>query len=163
VRAEIYDVMRFWLGRGVDGFRVDVIWHLMKDPQLRDNPINPAYREGQQPKLRLIPLNTADLPEVHNVIEEMRAVVDEFGGRVLIGEIYLPLEKLVAYYGRDLRGCHLPFNFSLLQVDWHAREFAIRWNEISPVSVLGATAHERQCNGIRARMPASRRWIRGCR
>src|SRR4051794_2609753 len=37
---------------------------------------------------------------------------------------YLPLEKLVAYYGRDLRGCHLPFNFSLLQVDWHARTIA---------------------------------------
>ncbi len=124
VRAAIYDVMRFWLERGVDGFRVDVIWHLMKDPQFRDNPINPAYREGQQPKLRLVPLYTADLPEVHNVIEKMRTVVDEFGGRVLIGEIYLPLEKLVAYYGRDLRGCHLPFNFSLLQVDWRARTIA---------------------------------------
>ncbi|HEX3411352.1 MAG TPA: alpha-amylase family glycosyl hydrolase, partial [Stellaceae bacterium] len=49
---------------------------------------------------------------------------DEFGGRVLIGEIYLPLEKLVVYYGRDLRGCHLPFNFSLLQIDWHARAIA---------------------------------------
>ena len=58
------------------------------------------------------------------MIEEMRAVVDEFGERVLLGEIYLPLEKLVAYYGRDLRGCHLPFNFSLLQVEWHARTIA---------------------------------------
>ena len=124
VRAAIYDVKRFWLGRGVDGFRVDVIWHLMKDPQFRDNPINPDYREGQQPKLRLVPLYTTDLPEVHDVIEEMRAVVDEFGERVLIGEIYLPLEKLVAYYGRDLRGCHLPFNFSLLQVEWRARTIA---------------------------------------
>src|SRR5947209_4312588 len=96
----------------------------MKDPRFRDNPINPAYCEGQQPKLRLVPLYTADLPEVHNVIEEMRTVLDEFGGRILIGEIYLPLEKLVAYYGRDLRGCHLPFNFSLLQADWHARTIA---------------------------------------
>jgi alpha-glucosidase len=51
VRTAIYDVMRFLLRRGVDGFRVDVIWHLMKDPQFRDNPINPAYREGQQPIL----------------------------------------------------------------------------------------------------------------
>jgi len=43
---------------------------------------------------------------------------------MLIGEIYLPIEKLVAYYGRDLRGCHLAFNFSLLLVDWHARTIA---------------------------------------
>jgi len=47
-------------------------------------------------------------------------VIEEFDKRMLIGEIYLPIEKLVAYYGRDLRGCHLPFNFSLLLVEWHA-------------------------------------------
>jgi alpha-glucosidase len=124
VRAAIYEVMRFWLRRGVDGFRVDAIWHLMKDPLFRDNPLNPDFQEGEQPKRRLIPLYTADLPEVHEVIEQMRAVVDEFPERLLIGEIYLPLEKLVAYYGRDLRGCHLPFNFSLLQVEWRARTIA---------------------------------------
>jgi alpha-glucosidase len=124
VHAAIYDVMRFWLKRGVDGFRVDVVWRLLKDPLLRDNPLNPDYRETQPPQRRLIPLYTADLPEVHDVIAEMRTVVDEFDQRVLIGEIYLPIEKLVAYYGRDLRGCHLPFNFSLLLVDWHARIIA---------------------------------------
>jgi alpha-glucosidase len=53
-----------------------------------------------------------------------RTVVDEFDKRMLIGEIYLPIEKLVAYHGRDLRGCHLPFNFSLLLVDWQARTIA---------------------------------------
>jgi alpha-glucosidase len=124
VRAAIYDVMRFWLKRGVDGFRVDAVWHLLKDPLLRNNPPNPDYQETQPPQHRLMPLYTADLPEVHDVIAEMRNVVDEFDKRVLIGEIYLPIEKLVAYYGRDLRGCHLPFNFSLLLVDWHARTIA---------------------------------------
>src|SRR5690606_12965256 len=54
----------------------------------------------------------------------MRSVVEEFGERLLIGEIYLPLEKLVAYYGRELRGVHLPFNFSLLLVAWHAPTIA---------------------------------------
>ena len=165
VRAAIYDVMRFWLGRGVDGFRVDVIWHLMKDPQFRDNPINPDYCEGQQPKLRLVPLHTADLPEVHDVIREMRAVVDEFGERVLIGEIYLPLEKLVAYYGRDLRGCHLPFNFSLLQVEWHARTIAKLIDEYEGLLPPGGLAElgARQsrppahCQPGRARAGADRR------
>ncbi|HJU14857.1 MAG TPA: alpha-amylase family glycosyl hydrolase [Stellaceae bacterium] len=124
VREAIYDVMRFWLGRGVDGFRVDVIWRLLKDPLFRDNPANPDYREGQPPQRRLIPLYTADLPEVHDVIAEMRGVSDAFDERVLIGEIYLPVDRLVAYYGRDLRGCHLPFNFNLLLTEWRAAKIA---------------------------------------
>ena len=48
------------------------------------------------------------------MIAEMRRVIDEFDNRVLIGEIYLPLERLVAYYGNDLAGAQLPFNFALL-------------------------------------------------
>ena len=110
VRHAIHDVMRFWLARGVDGFRVDVIWQLLKDQQFRNNPINPDWKPGQPPSEQLIPLYTADLPEVHDIIGELRRVINEFDGRVLIGEIYLPIEKLVAYYGRDLTGVHLPFN-----------------------------------------------------
>src|SRR5271170_264096 len=49
VREAIYDVMRFWLGKGVDGFRVDVIWHLIKDAEFRDNPPNPNYHDGRPP------------------------------------------------------------------------------------------------------------------
>ena len=49
VREAIYEVMRFWLRKGVDGFRVDVIWHLIKDAEFRDNPPNPDYREGRPP------------------------------------------------------------------------------------------------------------------
>ncbi len=124
VRAAMYDVMRFWLRRGVDGFRVDVLWHLIKDDQFRDNPLNPSFRPGDPPHHALVPLYTADRPEVHDVIGEMRCVVDEFSDRVLIGEIYLPIERLVAYYGRDLAGVHLPFNFSLLSAQWRARAIA---------------------------------------
>ncbi len=121
VRNAVYDVMRFWLRKGVDGFRVDVIWHLIKDAQFRDNPPNPHYREGHSPHQQIIPLYSTDQPEVHDVIAEMRAVVDEFGARVLIGEIYLPIERLVAYYGKELLGAHMPFNFALLSAVWNAR------------------------------------------
>jgi alpha-glucosidase len=124
VRHAIYQVMRFWLARGVDGFRVDVIWHLIKDDAFRDNPLNPDFGPGQAPHHAHVPLYTADRPEVHDVIAEMRRVVDEFGERLLIGEIYLPIERLVTYYGRDLTGTHLPFNFTLLQAPWHARSLA---------------------------------------
>jgi alpha-glucosidase len=114
--------MRFWLARGVDGFRVDVIWHLIKDAEFRDNPPNPAYVPARPPHERLLPLYTADRPEVHDVVAGLRRVVDAFDGRVLIGEIYLPIERLVAYYGADLRGANLPFNFTLLSAPWKARE-----------------------------------------
>ena len=120
----MHDVMRFWLRKGVDGFRVDVIWHLIKDAQFRDNPENPGYVLGEPPNQRLVPLYTTDLPEVHNVIRGLRQVIDEFPERLLVGEIYLPLNRLVAYYGNDLEETHLPFNFPLLETQWHARDIA---------------------------------------
>ena len=121
VRNAIHDVMRFWLRRGVDGFRVDAVWYLMKDEQFRDNPPSPNFRPGGLPRDALIPLYTADLPEVHAAISGMRRVLDEFPNRVLLGEIYLPIERLVAYYGRDLEGVHFPYNFALLTAKWEAR------------------------------------------
>ncbi len=124
VRNAIYDVMRFWMRRGADGFRVDVIWHLIKDDQFRDNPTNPDAGADAPPHERLLPLYTTDRPELHQVIAEMRRVVDEFPDRVLIGEIYLPVERLAAYYGQKLDGLHLPFNFSLLSSRWDARVIA---------------------------------------
>jgi alpha-glucosidase len=121
VREAIYDVMRFWLGKGVDGFRVDVIWHLIKDAQFRDNPPNPHYHGGRPPHEEILTQYSTDQPEVHEVIAEMRRVTDAFGSRVLIGEIYLPLQRLVAYYGNDLTGAQMPFNFALLSTLWSAR------------------------------------------
>jgi alpha-glucosidase len=124
VVGAMHEVMRFWLRKGVDGFRVDVIWHLIKDAQFRDNPENPHCMADQPPNQRLVPLYTTDLPEVHDVIRGLRKIIDEFPERLLIGEIYLPLDRLVAYYGSDLKEAHLPFNFSLLETRWHAREIA---------------------------------------
>jgi alpha-glucosidase len=127
VVAALHGVMRFWLDRGVDGFRVDVIWRLIKDDQFRDNPPNPVPPEARvdrAPHRDLIPFYTADRPEVHTVIAGLRRVVDAYDDRVLIGEIYLPPDRLVAYYGRDLEGAHLPFNFALIETPWNARGLA---------------------------------------
>lgn len=121
VREAIYDAMRFWLRKGVDGFRVDVIWHLIKDAEFRDNPPNPNFVEGRPPHEKILTQYSTDQPEVHEVIAEMRRVIDEFDHRVLIGEIYLPLHRLVAYYGNDLAGAQMPFNFALLSTLWSAR------------------------------------------
>ena len=129
VRRAMHDIMRFWLDHGVDGFRVDVMWHLAKDEAFRDNPPNPDWCEGQPDYRRLLPVYSTDRPEVHALVREMRAVIDDYPERVLIGEIYLPVEKLVAYYGEalpegGLSGAHLPFNFSLIEAPWTAEAIA---------------------------------------
>ncbi len=124
VREAMHEALRFWLQRGADGFRVDVIWHLIKDKDFRDNRRNPAWTPKDLDIERLVQVYSADQPEVHGVIAGLRRVVDEFEDRVLIGEIYLPLERLVAYYGENLSGAHLPFNFHLLQTPWGASEIA---------------------------------------
>ena len=117
----MHEVLRFWMRRGVDGFRVDVIHHLAKDPDLRDNPSNPEWQPGQNPYRSQLAVHTADRPEVHEVIAGLRAVVDEFPGRMLVGELYLPLERLMLYYGAGGRGLQLPFNFQLIRLPWEAR------------------------------------------
>jgi alpha-glucosidase len=117
-------VLRFWLERGVDGFRVDVLWHLVKHADFPDNPPNPAWRPGMDPYQALVPLHTTDLPEVQGIVARMRNLLDEYRDRVLIGEIYLPIERLVKYYGARLQGAHLPFNFQLVQAPWDAAHIA---------------------------------------
>jgi alpha-glucosidase len=124
VQEAMHGVMRFWLDRGVDGFRVDVIWHLIKDDQFRANPPNPQYRPGEWAYRELLATYTTDRPEVHQIIAGMRAVVDQYPDRLLIGEIYLPVERLVTYYGSGGDGCHLPFNFQLIELPWNAQSIA---------------------------------------
>jgi alpha-glucosidase len=131
VRREMYAAMRFWLERGVDGFRVDVLWHLIKDAALRDNPPNPDYNPGpgHAPYTALNPTYSTDQPEVHEIVEQMRELLDRYSERVLIGEIYLPIHQLVTYYGREGRGAHLPFNFQLITLPWDAQRIAAAISE----------------------------------
>lgn len=117
-------VLRFWLDRGIDGFRVDVIHRMMKDEHFRDNPPNPAYAGTGNPYNALLPVHSADLPEVHGIIRRMREVLDEYPERMMVGEIYLPVERLMRYYGENGTGLHMPYNFQLLEVPWDAATIA---------------------------------------
>lgn len=114
------DVMRFWLDRGVDGFRVDVITALVKDEKLLDEPENPN-RDGVEPFNRLQHIYSNNHPDVHKIIRQMRRVMDEYDDRVMIGEIWgLSNEELIKYYGEHEAECHLPFNFGFIRVPWDA-------------------------------------------
>lgn len=133
VQKAMLDVLRFWLDKGVDGFRVDVMWHMIKDDQFRDNPPNPDYTDDQSPYEQHLQTYTTDQPKVHDIVRMMREVMDEYDERVLIGEIYLPIEKLVTYYGEDNKGAHLPFNFQLVVLPWKAQEIQAAINKYEGV------------------------------
>ncbi len=124
VRAAMHDVLHFWFKRGIDGFRIDTVHHLFEVSSLADNPPNPDFKPGMAPTLALDRRHQYDQPEVHEALREFRRIADSYGGRVLIGEIYLPLKRIVTYYGPDLSGVHLPFNFHLIGARWQAKTLA---------------------------------------
>jgi alpha-glucosidase len=115
------DVLRFWLDRGIDGFRIDALRQVIKDDQFRDDPLDAAWTPGKDPYLSRVHLYSTDRPELMDVVHEFRALAETYGDRVMIGELYLPIERLMAYYGTDGRGLHLPFNFHLILTAWGAR------------------------------------------
>ncbi|HET6439345.1 MAG TPA: alpha-amylase family glycosyl hydrolase [Anaeromyxobacter sp.] len=127
VRRAMLDTLRFWLERGVDGFRIDVAHRIMKDPLLRDNPPNPGVRQFHKdmgPYGSQLHLHDGAHPDVHEVYREVRRLVDSYGAerpRMTIGEIHLfDPRALVAFYGSQLDELHMPFNFTLLGTPWEA-------------------------------------------
>lgn len=130
VQEAMLGVMKFWLDKGVDGFRVDVMWHMIKDARLRNNPVaaGTTFQETDLNYNYLDPVFSTDQPEVHGIVRMMRKLIDGYDERLLIGEIYLPIHKLIAYYGQDRDGAHLPFNFQLLTLPWDA---AVVWQTIN--------------------------------
>ena len=130
VRRAIEDVMRFWLDRGVDGFRIDVAHKLAKDPELADNPLIGAdqVEEGLSRSERLlrgarrrVRLHDNDWPEVHDILRRFRRLLDRYDDRMAVGEVYLlDLRDLVRYYGEAGDELHLAHNFVFLHQPWRA-------------------------------------------
>jgi len=106
----MYDTMRFWMKKGVAGFRLDAVPHLFEDPQLRDEPVTkPGKNAYGDPFLN--PEYTSNLPECHEVLREMRKVTDEFPGAVLVGETYVPgVKELAKMYGPNHDELQLPMD-----------------------------------------------------
>jgi alpha-glucosidase len=115
VEKEMFDTMRWWFKRGVYGFRLDAVDTLFEDQKLTDNPPLPgidAYGEPNQDHR-----NDRNLPEVHTELQKMRRVVDEYRGRILIGETYTSTPQALAeYYGSHDNELQMPmyFNFTTI-------------------------------------------------
>lgn len=125
VLKAVLEAMRFWLEKGVDGFRVDVMWYLIKDELFRDNPINPDYKEGMPSSEQLIQAFSSNQPEVHGVVQQFRQLLDEYQEKVMIGELYLSIDKMVDYYGANNQGAHLPGNHQLLLLPWDPQKIGV--------------------------------------
>lgn len=123
VRKALLDVLRFWLDRGADGVRIDVAHMLMKDPEFRDNPEAPGGHHNefdlQHPDFgSQLHVHDRRHPDTFAALAEIRAVADEYAGRVTIAEIEaMPWSAWAEYY---TAGMHLPFPFRLLETHWRA-------------------------------------------
>jgi glycosidase len=126
LRAEMFDTIRMWLGRGVDGFRLDIFGSIMQDEALRDNDRRPGLHNGI-PRLQT-PNRTLNTDENFALAGDLREVCDEFDGdRVLIGEVFGPPSVLRRYVQDEGRaGLHLVFLFDFLA----ARYSAARYREL---------------------------------
>lgn len=146
VKEAMFEVARFWLDRGVDGFRIDVAHYILKDPLLRDNP--PAG-EGRLASHR--PMGEYDSQlhlydkghsDVHSVYREFRKLLDSYSAvrpRVSIGEIHIfEWAEWASYYGAELDELHMPFNFSLLGIEWRAQAVRRAVDALEAVLAPGA-------------------------
>ena len=124
VRAAMFDAARFWLDRGVDGFRIDVAPMVMKDPQLRDNPLNPNPATWQAMGSWATQRHDNDHahPDMHELYRSFRTLLESYpGDRVSIGELHHPDYGVWAsYYGERQDEIHVPFNFHLTYSPWTA-------------------------------------------
>jgi alpha-glucosidase len=129
VKAAMLNILRFWLERGVDGFRLDVAHFIMKDPELRDNPPNPDIGKAEFPAGDYpTQLHIHDIahPDVHQVFREVRQLLDSYSReqpRYSVGEIHLfNWEEWAKYYGENLDELHMPFNFAFIrQTPFHPK------------------------------------------
>jgi alpha-glucosidase len=120
VRAAMGDAMRFWMKRGVDGFRVDASAVLSKDSLLRDNPPDPEAGDSKPPPQRFKNIFNDDRPEAMSYLAEVRNVLDEFEDRMLCGEVQGKIDRIGHFYGERKPRLHLPLNFALLDTPWDA-------------------------------------------
>ena len=125
LKVAMLETLRFWLRRGVDGFRLDACHFAMKDPEYRSNPVLERPEHGYKnlgEYDRLVHLHDRGHPDIHGLFRDVRAVLDEFSPgrpRFSVGEIHLEGEEWASYYGAGDE-LHMPYHFGMLHGDWTA-------------------------------------------
>ncbi|MFF7891453.1 glycoside hydrolase family 13 protein [Streptomyces sp. NPDC007907] len=164
VREEFESILRFWFGRGVDGFRIDVAHGLVKHPELPDLP--PRRDPDDERPRQHVDHPHWDRDEVHEIYRSWRKVADEFpGDRSFVAEAWADTpERLAAYVRRD--GLHTAFNFDFLMSSWDAKDLrSVIDGSLGMLGAVGAPATWVLSNHDVVRHPSRygrrtvRRWV----
>lgn len=130
LRREMFELARYWLDMGVDGFRLDVINWFIKDEGFRSNPRTFKSVDLQKH------IYDRNRPETVGICHELRSITDSYDERMLVGEVYTDDASLAAsYYGNGSDALHMTFNFNFLFQPWRAeslRRSAINWYKCLP-------------------------------
>lgn len=128
VREEMQNVLRFWLEKGVDGFRADAVWHLSKDKALRDDPVDPHYKGDKDDYGAFIHKYCKYGPKLFEYLEDMAQVVAEYDNRFIVLENYPDphhgdiVSQYRSFYNID-PSVSAPFNFEGMFVPWSAEAY----------------------------------------
>lgn len=125
VQREMMDTLKFWLQRGVDGFRTDAIYHMIKDDQFRNDPPNPDYVPGKGDLFgSLLHVYSQGRPELKDTTNTMCHVLSEHAeATYMVSEAYLGLPQMAEMYKACDNSLHAPLNFNLIDMPWRARAF----------------------------------------
>jgi alpha-glucosidase len=131
VVAAMHNVLRYWFERGIDGFRIDVMGMIVKQPDLADNGSDPTWKAGEREHGRLLWTNNRNYPDVYPAVQAIRRVFDEYPDKMAVGEVFGSAEEVALFYGDGTApGLHLAFNFQFILEDeqgftpWDARAMA---------------------------------------
>jgi alpha-glucosidase len=159
VKKAMFDAVRFWLDMGVDGFRLDAIGTVYEDPDLPDQKSNytlsemrsmdwasmtPEQRKGMIAEYEAMFGYQSEQPGLHDLLKELRAVVDEYDGdRLLVGE-----SDEIMYHGTANDELHMVFNFPLMRTE-RLTSMWVRSNQQQRLAELAAVSPEAwPCNTL---------------
>lgn len=125
VRDEMADILKFWLTRGVDGFRTDAVYHIVKDEEFRDDPPNPNYIAGRQdPYESLLHIYSQGRPELKETTNTLCNVLGVHSNDVyMVSEAYIGVPQMAEFYKACDNGLHAPLNFNLMTTPWDGESF----------------------------------------
>ena len=139
VQSEMKKIMEFWIGRGVDGFRVDALYHFIEDSLYRDDPPNPDFIPGDDPYKSLLHIHSKGQAELPEAMKIFREIIAEHKDIFIVSEVYAPVPKLKEMYAICPGEQYAPFNFNLIGLPWKASAYKKSIDEFEKVLVLEET------------------------
>ena len=141
VKEDMKKVLKFWLDKGVDGFRVDAVPYILEDAKFRNEPPNPNFDGSNKDDYNSLKhIYTQNVAGVHEIAQDWRKTVDCYSEpdqeKVFIGEVYSDVKTVMRYYGGKKKEFDFPFNFFLIDIqEWNAtivRKIVDTWYQAMP-------------------------------